>query len=141
MNTTEPIVIVDDDMDDHFIFREIAKNINLTNELVFFRNGLEVLSYLKTTTQKPFIIFCDINMPNMDGLTLRRQINQDEYLRKKSIPFVFFTTAASARQIREAYDLTVQGFFLKESSFIETEKTFRLVLDYWDKCKHPNSVR
>lgn len=141
MNTTEPIIIVDDDMDDHFIFREIAKNINLTNELVFFRNGLEVLSYLKTTTQKPFIIFCDINMPNMDGLTLRRQINQDEYLRKKSIPFVFFTTAASARQIREAYDLTVQGFFLKESSFIETEKTFRLVLDYWDKCKHPNSVR
>lgn len=141
MNTTEPIIIVDDDMDDHFIFREIALKLKLNNELIFFRNGAEVLPYLRTTDQKPFIIFCDMNMPTMDGLELRRQINTDEYLRKKSIPFVFFTTAASKQQVQQAYDLTVQGFFLKESSFIETEKTFQLILDYWRKCKHPNSVR
>jgi CheY-like chemotaxis protein len=141
MNTREPIIIVDDDTDDHFIFREIAAKLNLANELLFFRNGLEVLSFLRTTTLKPFIIFCDMNMPQMDGLQLRRQINQEEQLRKKSIPFVFFTTAASKQQIQEAYDLTVQGFFLKESSFIETENTFKLILEYWDKCRHPNSVR
>ena len=140
MNTTEPIIIVDDDMDDHFIFREIAIKLKLNNELIFFRNGTEVLPYLRTTAQKPFIIFCDMNMPNMDGLELRRQINNEEYLRKKSIPFVFFTTAASKQQLQQAYDLTVQGFFLKESSFIETEKTFRLIIDYWRKCKHPNSA-
>jgi CheY-like chemotaxis protein len=140
MNTTEPIIIVDDDMDDHFIFREIALKLKLNNELIFFRNGAEVLPYLRTTTQKPFIIFCDMNMPNMDGLELRRRINDDEFLRKKSIPFVFFTTAASKQQVQKAYDLTVQGFFLKESSFIETEKTFQLIIDYWRKCKHPNSV-
>jgi CheY-like chemotaxis protein len=141
MNTYEPIIIVDDDTDDHFIFQEISRSLNLNNELIYFRDGIEVLSYLRTTSQKPFIIFCDMNMPNMNGLQLRRQINEEEYLRKKSIPFVFFTTAASKQQIEEAYDLTVQGFFLKESSFIETEKTFKLILDYWDKCKHPNSVK
>jgi CheY-like chemotaxis protein len=141
MNTREPIIIVDDDTDDHFIFREIASKLNLANELIFFRNGLEVLAFLRITTLKPFIIFCDMNMPQMDGLQLRRQINQEEQLRKKSIPFVFFTTAASKQQIQEAYDLTVQGFFLKESSFIETENTFKLILEYWDKCRHPNSVK
>jgi CheY-like chemotaxis protein len=141
MNNSEPIIIVDDDMDDHFIFREIAIKIELANELVFLRNGVEALTYLRTTKQHPFIIFCDMNMPNMDGLTLRKQINAEEFLRRKSIPFVFFTTAASKTQIQEAYDLTVQGFFLKESSFIETERTFRLILEYWDKCRHPNSVR
>jgi CheY-like chemotaxis protein len=140
MNSHEPIIIVDDDTDDHFIFREIATKLNLGNDLIFFRNGLEALSFLRTTTLKPFIIFCDMNMPKMDGLQLRRQINHEEPLRKKSIPFVFFTTAASKHQIEEAYDLTVQGFFLKERSFIETEKTFKLVLDYWDKCKHPNAL-
>jgi CheY-like chemotaxis protein len=141
MYSQEPIIIIDDDMDDHYIFREIAERLNLRNELIFFRNGLEVLPYLRTTTQHPFIIFCDMNMPQMDGLELRKRINEEEFLRKKSIPFVFFTTAASAQQIRQAYDLTVQGFFIKESSFIETERTFKLILDYWDKSKHPNSVR
>jgi CheY-like chemotaxis protein len=141
MNVLEPVIIVDDDVDDHFIFREIAVKINLTRQLHFFRNGTEALTYLRTTTQQPFIIFCDMNMPNMNGLELRRRINDDETLRKKSIPFIFFTTAASKYQIDEAYNLTVQGFFLKESSFGQTENTFRLILDYWEKCKHPNSYR
>lgn len=141
MHTKDPIIIVDDDMDDHFIFQEVATRLGLRNQLVFFRNGTEVLPYLRTTTDKPFIIFCDLNMPQMNGLELRRQINNEENLRKKSIPFVFFTTGASAHQVREAYDLTVQGFFIKEATFTETEKTFKLILDYWDKCLHPNSVK
>jgi CheY-like chemotaxis protein len=136
-----PILIVDDDVDDHFIFKEIMERLGLSNELRLFRNGYESLEYLRTTQEKPFIIFCDINMPRINGLDLRRTINNEEYLRRKSIPFVFFTTAASKAQIREAYDLTVQGFFIKEQSFIETEKTFKLILDYWDKCLHPNSVK
>ncbi len=141
MNSREPIIIVDDDVDDHYIFQEIAKNLDVKNQLLFFRTGLEVLSYLRTTTQKPFIIFCDLNMPTMDGLELRREINNDEELKRKSIPFVFLTTSAAAHQIREAYDLTVQGFFLKKSSFLETERIFKLILDYWENCKHPNSIR
>ena len=141
LSSRDPIVIVDDDTDDHFIFKEIAQKLKLANEVKYFRSGHEVLHYLRTTTDRPFIIFCDINMPQMDGLALRREINGEEYLRKKSIPFVFFTTTASEQQIKEAYDLTVQGFFIKESSFIETEKTFRLILDYWERCKHPNSFQ
>jgi CheY-like chemotaxis protein len=139
MNTLDPIIIVDDDIDDHFIFNEMVCKIKVSNELIFFRKGADVLTYLRTTKQKPFIIFCDINMPEMDGLELRREIHDDEQLRKKSIPFVFFTTAASNHQIDAAYDLTVQGFFLKESTFQDFENTFKLIVEYWSKCKHPNS--
>lgn len=141
MTSSGPIIIVDDDTDDHFIFKEVAARLNLQNEILFFRNGHDVLPYLRTTTQKPFIIFCDVNMPQMDGLELRKVIQAEDYLRSKSIPFVFFTTGASLHQVRQAYDLTVQGFFIKESSFTETEKTFKLILDYWDKCLHPNTVK
>ncbi|MEO5603965.1 MAG: response regulator [Cyclobacteriaceae bacterium] len=137
----EPIIFIDDDVDDHFIFEEICKNLNLSNHYKFFHNGDAVLQYLRTTTDRPFIIFCDINMPQMNGLQLRKAINEDETLREKSIPFVFFSTAPSNQQIRQAYGLTVQGFFLKEQSFEETKNTFKLILEYWQKCKHPNSIK
>jgi CheY-like chemotaxis protein len=139
MQSSAPIIIVDDDMDDHFILSEIGQRLGIRNRLVFFRSGSEVLQYLKTTAQKPFIILCDINMPQMDGLELRRIIDSDDELRKKSVPFLFFSTAASAHQISEAYDLTVQGFFIKESGFEETAKTLKLILDYWSKCLHPKN--
>lgn len=133
-----PIIFVDDDADDQFIYEEIFRKIGRLNKLKFFRRGEALLAYLRETTDKPFIIFCDINMPEMDGLQLRKTINDEENLRKKSIPFVFFSTAATNSQVRLAYDLTVQGFFIKEHNFAETEETFRLILRYWEKCQHPN---
>jgi CheY-like chemotaxis protein len=133
-----PIIFVDDDADDQFIYQEICERLALPNKLKFFTHAHAVLNYLRTTTEKPLIIFCDINMPEMDGLQLRKKLNDEEYLRRKSIPFIFFSTAATIEQVQQAYDLTVQGFFLKEQNFAETEATFRMILDYWKKCKYPN---
>lgn len=141
ISNEEPIIIVDDDLDDHFIYNEIAERLELKNELKFFRNGTEALHYLRTTSDNPFIIFCDMNMPAMSGLQFRKTINSEEYLRRKSIPFIFLTTSASAAQVSEAYDLTVQGFFLKRTGFMQMEKTFSMILEYWDRCLHPNAVK
>lgn len=137
MQITAPIIVVDDDLDDHYILSEIGERLGYHNRMIFFRSGKEVVQYLRTAPQKPFIILCDINMPQMNGLELRRVIDSDDELRRKSIPFVFFSTAASDQQITEAYDHTVQGFFLKETGFEETAKTLKMILDYWSKCLHP----
>lgn len=134
-----PIIFVEDDTDDQFIYEEICTKLGVGNRVKFFSSAGAALNYLRVTTDKPFIIFCDINMPEADGLQLRKQINDDEQLRRKSIPFVFFSTAATPNQVRVAYDLTVQGFFLKGQNFAETLSTIELVLTYWKKCYHPNS--
>ena len=135
-----PVIFVDNDSDDHFIFREICKNLGIKSELLFFDSGYDLLRFLKETDVDPFIIFCDINMPQISGLELRKEINKDITLKEKSIPFVFFSTAASPDQIRKAYEFTVQGFFLKEATLSETEETIRTILAYWRRCKHPNSL-
>jgi CheY-like chemotaxis protein len=137
MNENNPIIIVDDDLDDQFLIRKICENLSLSHDILFFDDGREVLKYLRTTTDKPFIIISDINMPIMTGFELRKEINQDEVLREKSIPFIFFSTAASPAQIREAYRLTVQGFFLKETSIKKIEETMKMIIEYWQKCKQP----
>lgn len=98
-----------------------------------------MLQFLRTTHEKPFLILCDINMPVMNGLELRRKIDEDDFLRRKSIPFVFFTTYAVPQEVSQAYELTVQGFFEKGNNLKQLTDTLRLILEYWTVCRHPNS--
>jgi CheY-like chemotaxis protein len=138
MTSNEPIIIIDDDLDDQFLMKKICEELKVCNTILFFDDGREALRYLRATAQKPFIIICDINMPAMNGLELRREINKDDDLKRKSIPFVFFSTATSPAQIREAYDLSVQGFFLKETTFDKVRQTLKMILEYWATSRHPD---
>lgn len=139
MNISGPIILIDDDEDDHEIFIAVCENLGVCHHLKHFNNAMDFLSFFESTALKPFIILCDINMPKMNGLQLRAVINENEKLRRKSVPFIFFSTAATEAQIREAYDLTVQGFFVKGNSVTDIQDKFRLILEYWSDCRHPNS--
>ena len=135
-----PLILVEDDVEDQLLIRESLESFDPNRELRIFNNGEEVLAYLMETTEKPFLIICDINMPRMDGLTVRKKINDTEFLRKKSIPFIFFSTTASSEAVTTAYELTVQGFFVKPSSFTELTAIMHQLVEYWKICKHPNTM-
>lgn len=136
----EHIIVVEDDLDDQFLIERIFERIGVSSPR-FFNNGKEALDYLKQTTDKILLIISDINMPIMNGLELRKEINLNESLRKKSIPFVFLSTAARPDDVDAAYDMTVQGFFLKGSTVTSMEESLQLMYTYWKRCKHPNSTR
>jgi hypothetical protein len=40
-----------------------------------------------------------------------------------------------------AYDMTVQGFFVKEAEFDSMQESLEVILRYWTRCKHPNSAK
>ncbi len=134
-----PLMIIEDDLDDQEIIKEILQSLEISNQILFFNDGTEALSYLQTTTDQPFLIICDVNLPKMNGLEFRIEINNDERLRKKSIPFIFFSTNAGRDTVQKAYDLTVQGFFTKSSTLQELENTLAMIITYWTHCKHPNN--
>src|ERR671927_491382 len=99
-----PVIIIDDDLDDHDMFQYVLQKIDPGNEIKFFLNGEEALHYLQTTDDKPLLILSDLNMPRMGGMELRKIINGNEYLKQKSIPFIFFTTSASPKEVADSYD-------------------------------------
>jgi CheY-like chemotaxis protein len=134
-----PLMIIEDDLDDQEIIKEILQSLEISNTILFFNDGTEALSYLQITTDQPFLIICDVNLPKMNGLEFRIEINNDERLRKKSIPFIFFSTNAGRDTVQKAYDLTVQGFFTKSSTLQELETTLAMIITYWTHCKHPNN--
>lgn len=134
------IIHIDNDKDDQYIFRESLKDAGIENELLTFDNGPTFLDYLRNTSDQPFIIFCDINMPGDKGLDIKKQIDSDPYLRRKSIPFVFYSTGRNQEEVDEAYlELTVQGFFVKGDDSKTIARNLKLILDYWTLCIHPNT--
>jgi CheY-like chemotaxis protein len=137
----QPIVVVEDDLDDQEILKHVMKSLHVKNEILIFNNGFDAFNYLKNTTRKTFIILCDINLQLMDGIEFRNKINEDEQLKRKSIPFIFLSTAATETQVDKAYSTAVQGFFVKAVSMKEFERKLDVILRYWAECKTPNSFR
>ena len=134
-----PIIIIEDDIDDQEIITQVLETMGISNKPVFFNNGKEALHFLRTEDVHPFVILSDVNMPIMNGFELRIQIAQDEHLRKKSIPFIFFTTYANAKSVETAYDLTVQGYFTKPADISSLTSMLKAIMEYWKYCIHPNT--
>jgi len=63
-----------------------------------------------------------------------------EYLRTKAIPFIFLSTSADPKAVYDAFELSVQGFFVKENTYDGIQQQLRQIIDYWRNCKHPNST-
>lgn len=137
MRNNDPILIVEDDFDDCEFIQSALKSIGVQNEQKCFADGEAALEYLANTKEETFLILCDINMPKMNGIELKKVINKNNELRRKSIPFIYFTTSQSTKDINEAYDQMVQGFFRKPNNLEEIKDILKTITSYWDICRHP----
>ena len=98
-------------IDDEPIARKIVKNyiaqitqLHLTGEC---KNAIEAIEIIKSENQID-IIFLDINMPNLSGITFAKLITGKQQ--------IIFTTAYSEYAI-ESYDLDAADYLLKPFSF------------------------
>jgi CheY-like chemotaxis protein len=135
-----PILIIDDDNEDNEIIQEIIHDLGVSNVILHFSRCSYAWEYLKTTEENPFLILCDVNLPEQNGLEFKMEIDADSELREKSIPFVFFSTSVDKPSVNKAYkEMTVQGFFKKEGSLSEMKNELNVIMNYWRLCHHPNS--
>lgn len=137
MNKTGPIIIIEDDPDDQTIINTVFKELDYPNEVIFFEDGRNLIDYLKSSRENPFLVLSDINMPMINGFELRKAIFSDDELRTKCIPYVFFTTGATEKIVKDAYALSVQGFFTKPHSLPEFKDSLRSIVEYWKRCLAP----
>lgn len=80
----------------------------------------DALTWLETTTQPPLVIFMDLMMPGMDGLTATRQIKNN--VRWQSIPVVLCTSNDSEADKLSAHESGVLALLSKppESQQLQT---------------------
>ena len=140
MSKTGPIILIEDDADDQEIFKEAISQIGIKNELICFSTTFEALEFLNKMTGQPFLIFCDVNLPIQSGMDFKRQVDDDPELRRKSIPFLFYSTSVDKRSVTEAYtQMTIQGFFQKDFNYADIISRLRVIFEYWYGCEHPSN--
>jgi CheY-like chemotaxis protein len=137
MKKSGPIIVIDDDLEDQQILDEIFKNLAVPNKIMFFADGNEALQYLVTTQDHPFLILSDINMPRIDGFEVRNRIWKNEDLKSRFIPYLFFTTSVDKKAVYDAYNMAVQGFFVKPTTMAEMQNSLKTIIDYWQECYSP----
>lgn len=133
----QPIIIIEDDQDDQEVLRDVIVELSVPHPLHFFDDCEKAFQFLLTTVKKPFLILCDINLPKMNGIQLKRKIDSTASLRQKAIPFVFLTTSGTQSTVDQAYNSTnLQGYFQKSSKMADIKQKVKLILDYWTAALH-----
>jgi CheY-like chemotaxis protein len=143
MNLNGDIILIEDDVDDREFINDLIAQVlnenNYTNKVVTISNSLKVVDYLRETPESPFLIISDINMPGINGFSLRQQIFEDEQLNDKCIPYVFLTTSGdNVEFMKRAYGLSIQGYFTKPGDYMEFKVLLSDIIRYWKVAKIAN---
>jgi chemotaxis protein histidine kinase CheA/ActR/RegA family two-component response regulator len=106
---TDPMVLI---VDDSITVREL---LSLTFSKAGYRveqarDGMEAWEKLRSGLPCD-LIFCDVEMPRMDGLELLSRLQQDEDL--QDLPIAMLTSRGASKHKKMAVDLGAKGYFTK----------------------------
>jgi signal transduction histidine kinase len=126
------ILVVDDDLDLEELFRQkFRRQIQQQSmQFVFVHNGVEALAKLQEETDVD-VVLADINMPEMDGLSLLQQI-KDAY---PLVRVVIVSAYADLDHVRKAMNYGAFDFLPKPINFKDLEATTLKTLDYVQQLK------
>jgi signal transduction histidine kinase len=126
------ILVVDDDLDLEPLFRQKFRQRIQQQDLQFefVHNGLEALEKLAAETDIE-VVLADINMPEMDGISLLHQIQA----RYPAIRVVIISAYADLDHVRKAMGGGAFDFLPKPINFKDLEATTLKTLDYVQQLK------
>ena len=104
-------MIIDDDQDDRFFFKEALKKMLPSSICLEANGGIEALQLLRTAEQLPDFIFLDINMSRMDGLECLKVLKKDAKL--KNISVIMYSTSFTEESIAEFRQLGASSYLNK----------------------------
>lgn len=122
MKSEEVKILIADDDPGHL--RLVTRNLRrggLTNEIMTFATGREVLDFLESLIsprkeESPpihgaFLLLLDIRMPDIDGVEVLKRIKENPGLKK--LPVTMLTTTDDPREISRCYELGCSQYIVK----------------------------
>jgi CheY-like chemotaxis protein len=110
------IWLADDDPDDCAIFREVLEQLVPAASLTIFSNGEQLINLL-TPSNKPDILFLDINMPLKTGLECLVEIRAQRHFSR--LPIIIFTSSVQTWDVTKSYGFGATLYYSKPHSFVK----------------------
>lgn len=126
------ILLIEDNPGDVRLIREAFKDSHILGHLNAVPDGESALEYLgKITenTQRPDMIFLDLNLPKKNGLEVLKEIKTNPLL--KSIPVVVLTTSNSEEHVYRSYHLSANCYITKPVEFEQFVNVVKTIESFW----------
>jgi DNA-binding NarL/FixJ family response regulator len=113
--------------DDHSMVREGLKNLlELDGDIEVIAEAVDGKDCLdKLEVYKPDVLLLDINMPNMNGLEVLKELKN----RKSKLKVLVLTVHNETEYLLKAVDIGINGYVLKDSESAELKKAIFAVND------------
>ena len=130
------ILMAEDDLGHANLIQRNLKRAGITNEILHFRDGQEILDFLfdhadshSKPTDQAYLLLLDIRMPKVSGIDVLRQMKNHTEL--KIIPVIMLTTTDDPKEIRHCHQLGCSNYIVKPiqyEKFIEAIHNLGLFL-------------
>jgi DNA-binding response OmpR family regulator len=124
MNANIPVTIImieDDEGHTRLIERNIRRS-GVNNEIIPFSNGTDAVKYLfggdglgLHHKGRALLILLDLNLPDMSGIDILRQLKETKYL--KCAPVVVLTTTDDSQEIKRCYEFGCNVYITKPVNY------------------------
>jgi CheY-like chemotaxis protein len=131
------VVFAEDDEDDQLYFREVFREIDPHIQIVFVRDGNQLLQLLRNFL--PDLLFLDLEMPYKNGLECLVELRKD--IAYNNLPVVIFSSTMRPANIQTAYEMGAHLFLHKSSTYSEYAHCLKQIvsLDWSDPEKIRNN--
>lgn len=136
------ILYAEDDPNDVELTLSGFSELNLANEIIVVRDGVEALDYLycrgtfsDRPKGNPAVVLLDIKMPLMNGLEVLRQMKSDSDL--KTIPVVMLTSSGEETDLVRSYELGVNAYVVKPVKFQDFVEAIKQLGIFWAVINEP----
>ena len=118
--TNEVTLLIAEDDDGHAeLIIDNLREAGLTNRIVRFGDGQEVLDFLMRAPgsievrqeKAAYLLLLDIRMPRVDGVEVLRRIKADPALH--NLPVIMLTTTDDPREVQHCYELGCSCYITK----------------------------
>ncbi|WP_261664861.1 response regulator [Deinococcus sp. Marseille-Q6407] len=136
-NLERYILLVDDDPNDRelarIVFTELGEESCAPAEVQIMSGGQEALDFLTRLAaqpeQLPDVVLLDLNMPQVDGLSVLRSIRQNPAT--ATLPVVMLSTSRERSDVQRSYALGANAYVVKPLDYDRFRHTISSVMNFW----------